>query len=75
LEVLHFSTAAPPSATRRTFQPPFTEHFPRDEAATKLIYLALQNITRKCKNLMGTWRAAISQFAIQFGSRFLQSTR
>jgi hypothetical protein len=25
LEVPHFSTAAPLSATRRTFQPPFTE--------------------------------------------------
>jgi transposase-like protein len=50
-------------------------HFPSDEAATKLIYLALQNITRKWKNPPITWRAAISQFAIQFGSRFLESAR
>ena len=50
-------------------------HFPSDEAATKLIYLALQNITRKWKNPQITWRAAISQFAIQFDSRFLESAR
>ena len=50
-------------------------HFPSDEAATKLIYLALQNITRKWKSPPISWRAAISQFAIQFGSRFLESAR
>jgi transposase-like protein len=49
--------------------------FPSDEAATKLIYLALKNITRKWKNPPITWRDAISQFAIQFGSRFLESAR
>jgi putative transposase len=48
-------------------------YFPSDEAATKLIYLALQNMTRKWKNPSITGKAAISQFAIQFGSRFLES--
>jgi transposase-like protein len=46
-------------------------HFPSDEAATKLIYLALRNITKKWKNPPVTWRSAANQFAIQFGSRFM----
>lgn len=46
-------------------------HFPSDEAATKLIYLALRNITKKWKNPPVTWRSAANQFAIQFGNRFM----
>ncbi len=46
-------------------------HFPNDEAATKLIYLALRNITKKWKNPPITWKLAATQFAIQFGERFL----
>jgi putative transposase len=42
-----------------------------DEAATKLIYLALRNITKKWRNPPITWRLAATQFAIQFGERFL----
>ena len=45
-------------------------HFPSDEAATKLIYLALRNITKKWKNPPITWKLAATQFAIQFGERF-----
>jgi len=45
-------------------------HFPNDEAAIKLIYLALRNITVKWKNPPVTWSAAVRQFAIQFGERF-----
>ena len=45
-------------------------HFPSDEAATKLIYLALRNITAKWKNPPIAWTAAKAQFAIQFGERF-----
>jgi putative transposase len=45
-------------------------HFPNDEAATKLIYLALRNITKKWKNPPVTWKLAATQFAIQFGERF-----
>jgi hypothetical protein len=41
-----------------------------DETATKLIYLALRNITKKCKNPPVTWKLAATQFAIQFGERF-----
>ena len=39
-------------------------HFPSDEAATKLIYLALRNITAKWKKPPREWHAAKAQFAI-----------
>jgi len=45
-------------------------HFPCDEAAIKLIYLALRNITKKWKKPPVNWGAAMRQFAIQFGERF-----
>ena len=45
-------------------------HFPSDEAATKLIWLALRNITAKWKNPPIAWSQAKTQFAIQFGERF-----
>ena len=45
-------------------------HFPNDEAATKLIWLALRNITAKWKNPPIAWSHAKTQFAIQFGERF-----
>ena len=45
-------------------------HFPSDEAATKLIWLALRNLTAKWKNPPIAWSAAKAQFAIQFGERF-----
>jgi len=45
-------------------------HFPSDEAATKLIYLALRNITKKWKRPPKEWHAAKAQLAIQFGERF-----
>jgi putative transposase len=48
-------------------------HFPSDEAATKLIFLALRNITKKWKNPPITWKLAATQFAIRFGERFFAS--
>ena len=45
-------------------------HFPNDEAATKLIWLALRNLTVKWKNPPIAWAEAKAQFAIQFGERF-----
>jgi putative transposase len=45
-------------------------HFPSDEAATKLIYLALRNIMVKWKRPPKEWHAAKAQLAIQFGDRF-----
>jgi putative transposase len=45
-------------------------HFPSDEAAAKLIYLALRNIVRGWKVPALHWQAAMNQFAIVFGERF-----
>ena len=45
-------------------------HFPNDAAATKLIWLALRNITQNWKNPPISWHSARAQFAIQFGDRF-----
>lgn len=48
-------------------------HFPSDEAATKLIWLALRNITAKWNRPPIAWHAAKAQFAIQFEDRFIMS--
>lgn len=45
-------------------------HFPSDEAAAKLIYLALRNIIKRWKLTRPIWQAAANQFAIRFGERF-----
>lgn len=50
-------------------------HFPTDEAATKLIWLALRNITGKWKRESNYWKAAMNQFAILFEDRFTQTVR
>src|SRR5919106_2776901 len=41
-------------------------HFPTDEAATKLLWLALQNITRRWTMPVRPWREAMSQFAVLY---------
>jgi len=45
-------------------------HFPTDEAATKLIWLALRNITAKWARGAIYWKAAMNQFAILYEDRF-----
>jgi putative transposase len=45
-------------------------HFPNDEAATKLLYLALRNIIKDWKMPPRTWKLAATQFALIFGERF-----
>ncbi len=45
-------------------------HFPTNEAATKLIWLALRNIAKNSKMAPITWRAEKTQFAILFAERF-----
>jgi len=45
-------------------------HFPSDEAAAKLIYLALRNIMKNWKLPTPHWQSAMNQFAIVFGERF-----
>jgi putative transposase len=46
-------------------------HFPSDQAAMKLIWLALRHITEKWKRPPIAWQAAKAQLAIQFGERFV----
>ena len=45
-------------------------HFPNDEAAAKLIYLALQNIIAKWKMPPVFWKSALNQFGIRYPDRF-----
>lgn len=45
-------------------------HFPSDEAASKLLFLALRNIEKNWKMPPITWKQAANQFAILFGERF-----
>lgn len=47
-------------------------HFPNDGAATKLIYLALRNITKEWKMSAREWKSAMTQFATLFPERFVQ---
>jgi putative transposase len=47
-------------------------HFPNDEAATKLIWLALRNITADWGRAANNWKAAMNQFAILYEERFTQ---
>ena len=48
-------------------------HFPSDEAATKLIWLALRNITANWARASPHWKAAMNQFAILYKERFTQA--
>ena len=45
-------------------------HFPGDDAATKLIWLALRNITADWGRAAKEWREAMNQFAILYEERF-----
>src|SRR5436190_6984370 len=45
-------------------------HFPTDEAATKLLWLVLRNITRRWTMPVRPWREAMSQFALLYQERF-----
>src|SRR5215210_6203424 len=49
-------------------------HFPNDEAATKLIWLALRNITATWVRGAPSWRLAMNQFAILYEDRFTAPT-
>jgi putative transposase len=45
-------------------------HFPNDDAARKLLFLALRNIAKKWTMPHRYWRPAANQFTIMFGERF-----
>jgi putative transposase len=46
-------------------------HFPSEEAATKLLWLVMQNVQKRWKSPPISWHAAKAQMAIQFEERFL----
>ncbi|WP_175972096.1 IS256 family transposase [Burkholderia sp. BCC0322] len=48
-------------------------HFPNDEAAIKLLWLALRNVLAKSVRAAFDWKSAMNQFAILFGDRFMQA--
>lgn len=50
-------------------------HFPSDEAATKLLWLVLRNITGAWGSATHDWKAAMNQFAIIYAQRFTDPYR
>jgi putative transposase len=48
-------------------------HFPSDDAATKLIWLALKNITADWGRASRDWKEAMNQFAILYEDRFTKA--
>jgi putative transposase len=48
-------------------------HFPSDDAATKLIWLALKNITADWGRAAKEWKEAMNQFAILYEDRFMKA--
>ena len=48
-------------------------HFPSDDAASKLIWLALRNITADWSRAAHDWKTAMNQFAILYQDRFTQA--
>lgn len=48
-------------------------HFPSDDAATKLIWLALKNITADWGRASKGWKEAMNQFAILYDDRFTKA--
>lgn len=45
-------------------------HFPTDEAAIKLLWLALRNVLSRTVRGTFDWKSSMNQFAILFGDRF-----
>jgi len=48
-------------------------HFPSDDAASKLIWLALRNITADWGRAAPDWKTAMNQFAILYADRFTKA--
>jgi putative transposase len=49
-------------------------HFPSDDAASKLLWLALRNITAEWGRPAHNWKEAMNQFAILYEDRFTRRT-
>ena len=50
-------------------------HFPTDEAASKLLWLAIRNATKTTVRSAHAWHEAMNQIAIYFGERFTHPQR
>ena len=46
-------------------------YFPNDEAASKLLFLVLREVSKDWKMAAREWNAARTQFAVMFGDRFV----
>jgi len=46
-------------------------HFPNDEAASKLLFLVLREVSKDWKMAAREWNAVKTQFAVMFGDRFI----
>ncbi len=46
--------------------------FPSDEAVYKVVYLAIQNIAKKCTMPLQDWKRALNRLALEFEERFPQ---
>ncbi len=46
--------------------------FPSDDAVYKVLYLAIQNITKKWSKPLFDWKAALNYFSVAFAERFPQ---
>ena len=46
-------------------------HFPNDEAASKLLFLVLREVSKDWKMPAREWSAARTQCAVMFGDRFI----
>ncbi|MCY7394033.1 MAG: transposase, partial [Leptolyngbyaceae cyanobacterium CAN_BIN12] len=44
--------------------------FPTDESALKVVYLAIQNISKKWTMPIKDWKPALNRFAIAYDDRF-----
>ena len=49
-------------------------HFPSDDAALKLLWLALRNVLADKVRSAKEWKEAMNQFAIVYGERFTGAT-
>jgi putative transposase len=43
--------------------------FPTDESAKKVIYLAIEQVSRKWTMPIQNWKMALSRFVMEFGDR------
>lgn len=50
-------------------------HFPTDDAATKLLWLAIRNANKDTVRSAHAWHDAMNQFAVFFGDRFTHPQR